>query len=172
MELAGLEPATSWVRSTDSPGGFRVGRWRLAGSLRTGQCRAISLDVRGLSAITRDSGTFGNKCPNESTRKEQGPSALRRASHDAPRRRRGACARAERVLAPTPRRVRRRARIHAKSESGRRATRPRSTLRTTFGLARAGVPLSPCRSPTSPLAEPRSPQAPRPSAAPPPHYSW
>jgi hypothetical protein len=98
MELAGLEPATSWVRSTDSPGGFRIGSCRLAGGLWTDQYPAISLDARGLSAITRDSGTFGDKCLNESARNEQGPPALRRASHDAPRH--GPGAGQNRVLTP------------------------------------------------------------------------
>jgi hypothetical protein len=37
VELGGLEPPTSWVRSTDSPARFRARRCRLAGSLRAAQ---------------------------------------------------------------------------------------------------------------------------------------
>jgi hypothetical protein len=54
MELTGLEPVTSWVRSTDSPAGFPLERCRLAGSLRTDQCRAIAwmhVDYRRLPVI-------------------------------------------------------------------------------------------------------------------------
>lgn len=56
-------------RAARSPGcsatlrtGVCARRCRLAGSLRTGTGRPQSADARGLSAVTLDSGTSGDKC--------------------------------------------------------------------------------------------------------------
>jgi hypothetical protein len=62
MGLAGLEPATSWVRSSEAAGGFGVERSRLAGHLRGALCGQIRADVCGLSTIISVSGTLGDKC--------------------------------------------------------------------------------------------------------------
>ena len=51
MELAGLEPATSWVRSRRSAPGIRAGKCRLAGGSCGGGRRQLSADNRGYAGI-------------------------------------------------------------------------------------------------------------------------
>jgi len=58
MELAGLEPATSWVRFARAC----HRRYRLAGRFSIADHEAISSDAFGLSAIIFDSGTSRDKC--------------------------------------------------------------------------------------------------------------
>jgi hypothetical protein len=51
MELGGLEPPTSWVRSTLPSSEFDMRRWRFAAPSRTGSKRPLRGDSRGLSRI-------------------------------------------------------------------------------------------------------------------------
>jgi hypothetical protein len=63
MELGGLEPPTSWVRSTSSAAITTATSRRLAGISRGGELGRSCMDSRGWPAIPVESGTLGEKWP-------------------------------------------------------------------------------------------------------------
>jgi hypothetical protein len=77
MELTGLEPVTSWVRS---PQGFRVESRRLAGSLRGSYAPVAARMCADYRRLPLDSGIPGHKCLNESARSEQRPAGSEKKS--------------------------------------------------------------------------------------------
>jgi len=73
MELGGLEPPTSWVRSTLPSGDFDVRRWRFAAPSRTGSKRPLRAYSRGLPRIPLGFRHSSRLVP-EPTRPQEAPS--------------------------------------------------------------------------------------------------